>query len=157
MVESRIDTKPIARNTILSVPSPSMSDELHLVDVIQGLSEHSARFRCCVACLEFFATLSRRVKKVEEFRAERVDQRDGHPIWRYDSGVVRVQQFDNLSRTSIHYLPRQVGGVGFDAEQVEDVDMRPASVALPADHRVSVDVVVLRWMLREGSSEGGGD
>ena len=96
------------------------------------------------------------VKKVEELRAGRIDQRDGHPIWRYDSGVVWAQLFDNLSWTSIHHLPRQVGGVGIDAEQNEDVNMRPASVALPANHRASVDVVVLRWMLREGDPEVGG-
>ena len=58
MVESRIDTKPIARNTILSVPSPSMSVELRFVDLIQSLSEVSARVGRCVACLEFFATLN---------------------------------------------------------------------------------------------------
>jgi hypothetical protein len=70
MVESRIDTKPIARNTILSVPSPGMSDELRLVDLIQSLSEVSARVRRYVACLEIFATLNRGVKNVEELRAE---------------------------------------------------------------------------------------
>jgi hypothetical protein len=80
MVESRMYTKPVTRNTILGVLSPGMSVELRLVDLIQSLSEVSARVRRCVACLEFFATLNRGIKKVEELRAEFVDQRDGHPI-----------------------------------------------------------------------------
>jgi len=70
MVGSRIDTKPVARNTILSIPTPGMTVELRLVDLIQSLSEVSARVRRCVACLECFATLNRGIKKVEELGAE---------------------------------------------------------------------------------------
>jgi len=70
MVESGIYTKPIAGNTILSVPSPCVSVELSPVDLIQSLGEHSARIRRCITYVEFFAMLDRGVKSVQELRAE---------------------------------------------------------------------------------------